>query len=99
MTSLMCLVIVHVVESHGIGTVESKDQTPVLIHPYGPIAGQMALESMQPPAWQIHVSRRLGRIQSAKLQPKPRRVLGLDSRQRPGPEEPLQASVTERLDH
>ena len=81
MTSLMRLVIVHVVESHGIRTVESKDQPPVLVHPYGPIAGQMAFESMQPPAWQIHVSRSLGGVQPAKLQPQPRCMLGLNSGQ------------------
>ena len=66
---LMRLVIVHVVESHNVRTAESKDQPPVLVHPYGPIAGQVALESMQPPAWKIDVSRRLGRIQPAELQP------------------------------
>lgn len=77
----MRLVIVHVVESHGIRTVESKDQTPILIHPYGPIARQIALKSMQTPAWQIHVSRSLGGVQSAKLQSQPRCVLGLNSGQ------------------
>ena len=81
MTSLMCLVIVHVVESHGIRTVEAKYHSPVLVHPNGPIAGQLAFESMQTPAWQIHVSRSLGGVQSAKLQSQPRCVLGLNSGQ------------------
>jgi hypothetical protein len=36
---------------------------------------------MQTPAWQIHVSRSLGGVQSAKLQSQPRCVLGLNSGQ------------------
>jgi hypothetical protein len=60
-------VIVLVVDENGILSLERERQTPIAIHPYGPMPGGVAFEQVKPPAGNIHVLWVGGGIELGKL--------------------------------
>ena len=76
---LFLSVIVLVVDEHGVSALEREGQPPILVNPNGPVPRELALQRVQPPAGQIHISRPAGGIEPSKLQPKALGVLWLDA--------------------
>jgi hypothetical protein len=92
-------VVIAVVNQHRVRAVESKCHSPIAVHPDGPVAGQLALEWVEPPAGQAHVLRARGGIELRELAPQPGSVSGLNTRPAAGAEEDFEALVSERPNH
>ncbi len=72
--------IVYIVHGHDLLPFETEHQPPIPVDLDGPITGQFAMQRVQPPAGDIHFTWRLGDVKGGQLQPKFRRVLGLNAR-------------------
>ena len=92
-------VVVSIVHTHGISTLEGECQAPVAADIYRPMPLKLAEQGVQSPARRVHVLRRLRIIQRKKLLPQPLGMVRLDFRLRSSPEELLDTLVPEALYH
>ena len=92
-------VIILIVDQDSVFTFEDKCQTPIPADAYGPAVLQPAFQQMKPPTRRIHIRRSFRVIEGKELNPKPIRVLGLNSSLRARSEKPFDATMPEVLDH
>lgn len=98
MVSLVSMVI-HVIHMLDIGPDEPERDPPVLVHPYGPVSFQLALEQVQPKRREVQVLRSGGHVQRTENAGLIPRVCGLDTFRRAGMVEPFESFVPEPDNH
>ena len=93
------LMIVQIVDVHGVSVLETKRHPPVAGDRNRVMAPKGALQRMQSKAGQIHAPGSAAPVQRRQDAPQLGNVVRRDSRRAPGLVKRLQATVTKRFDH
>lgn len=99
MLMVFLLVVVQIINQHGIAIVKGECHAPIAIHRHRMKPGQVAGKAMQSPARQVHIFWRLGNIQASQQAQQLLRVVRLDAGFAARLEEGLQPLVLETLYH
>jgi hypothetical protein len=91
-------VIILVVEHVDVSVANLECESPITADGDGPPAALIALQGVQPKAWEIHVVQAGGGIEGGKLDTKPVCLLRLNPRHGTCLEETFQPFVPERLE-
>lgn len=91
--------IVPMIDKNGVFPVEGKGYTPVAAHLHCPMALEVAGRLVQSPPRHVHIRGRLRKIEQLKPVCKLLRVCRQNARFASGPEESLNARMTEAPDH
>ena len=93
------LMVVLIINEHGIFPLEGEGETPIAADRHRPMVLQFPVKGVQLPAWGVHVFRRSRVIQREELLPQSLGMARLDFGSRSRPEKQFHAFVTEAFYH
>lgn len=91
--------VIQVINQFRVDADKTERDTPVAIHPYGPVALEWSFQGMQFVAWLVQLCRRSGSIQGGENAPKFRSMHSLYTSHRTGAIQRLKPLVAEVDDH